>query len=359
MQVFSRARVLPVKLILLLQMSLLALLLGVPASAEMVPDLYAAKVPVEDQSQGALATASQDALAQVLVKVSGREDVLGNKNVSAALPEARSHVLQYAYVRDPDDREMLEAKFEFDSEWVVKVLTSAGEPLLTANRPVVLVWMVVEDANGRYFVDRELSPELARLVREEFQRRGVPVRFPLFDLADSAAVSVQQVWRLDGGALQAASGRYDVDNFIAGRMVVLSNGRTTGDWSYFYDGDRSDRSFSAADATGFVGQGVAMVAESMASRYAVAPTGNVAGGVTLSVQGVQRYGDYASIVAWLETLELVERANLERVTGDLIEIRLVASADPVQLSSLIELNQRLSPLPPQAPHIQLSYQWQN
>ena len=102
-----------------------------------------------------------------------------------------------------------------------------------------------------------------------------------------------------------------------------------------------------------------MVAESMASRYAIAPTGSDPRGVILSVQGVQRYGDYANIVAWLEGLELVEHANVERISGDLIEIRLIASADAAQLAALIELNQRLMQLPPHAPHVQLSYQWQN
>ena len=81
--------------------------------------------------------------------------------------------------------------------------------------------------------------------------------------------------------------------------------------------------------------------------------------MTLSVQGVEHYGDYAGIVSWLERLELVEHANVERITGDQIELRVTSSADAGQLAALIELNQRLSPLPPVAPHIQLSYQWQN
>jgi hypothetical protein len=343
----------------LLPLCLLLCLAGAPAGAETVRDLYAAQVAVEDQTAGALNGASRRALAEVMVKVSGSEDVLGNPGVASALGEARRHVLQYAYLRDREDGNKLEARFEFDSSWVVEVLTAAGEPLWTANRPLVLVWLVAEDSSGRYFVNQETSPELAQLVLEKFHRRGVPVRLPLFDLSDATALSAEQAWRLAGPALESASARYDVENFIAGRMVVLSNGSATGDWSYFYQGDRSDRSFTAADAGQFVVHGVSMVAESMAGRYAVAPTGTAEDGVTLSVQGVEHYGDYAGIVAWLERLELVEHANVERITGDLIELRVTSSADAGQLAALIELNQRLSPLPPVAPHIQLSYQWQN
>jgi hypothetical protein len=338
---------------------LLLLIVASPVPAATVRDLYASQVPVEDQSEGSLSSASRGALAEVLVKVSGHVEVLENPDVAAALREARRHVLQYAYVRDEDDAGALQARFEFDSNWVVEVLTAAGEPLWTANRPLVLVWMVAEDSGGRYFVNHDSSPELANLVLEEFGRRGVPVRLPLFDLADSTALAPEQAWRLEGGALEAASARYDVENFIAGRMAVLSTGGATGDWSYFSGGDRSDRAFTASSAEEFITQGVSMVAESMASRYAVAPTRSTAGGITLSVQGVQRYADYARIVAWLQGLELVEHANLERVSNDLIEIRLIASAAPAQIATLIELNQHLAPLPPQAPHIQLSYQWLN
>lgn len=338
---------------------LLLLTVASPLPAETVRDLYAAQVPVEDQSEGALSSASRGALAEVLVKVSGHQEVLENPDIASALREARRHVLQYAYVRNQGEAEALEARFEFDSDWVVEVLTAAGEPLWTANRPLVLVWMVTEDAGGRYFVNHDTSPELANLVLEKFRQRGVPVRLPLFDLADSTALAPEQAWRLEGAALEAASARYDVENFIAGRMAALSTGAATGDWSYFYGGDRSDRTFTAASAEEFVTHGVSMVAEGMASRYAVAPTRGASGGVILSVQGVQRYADYAGIVAWLQGLELVEHANLERVSNDLIEIRLIANADPGQLTTLIELNQRLAPLPPQAPHIQLSYQWRN
>lgn len=347
------------KLIAICLCSVLALA-ATSGRAEIVRGLYSAQVPVADQSAGALTAASREALSQVLVKISGSTGVLRNPDVAASMREARKHVLQYAYVRDNgEDGGGLEARFEFDDSWVVEMLTRAGEPLWTANRPLVLVWLVAEDAGGRYFVNHDSSPELAGQVLEAFARRGVPVQLPLFDLADSTALSTEEAWRLYGPALQAASTRYDVENFIAGRMVALSTGSATGDWSYFYEGDRIDRTVTAADAADFVERGVTIVAEDMAARYAVAPTLSDQGGLTLSFQGVQRYADYAGVVAWLEGLELIEHANVERISGDRIELRLQASAGAGQLASIIELNERLIPVPPQAPHIQLSYQWQN
>ncbi len=55
---------------------------------------------------------------------------------------------------------------------------------------------------------------------EEFSRRGVPVQLPVFDLADTTAVSPEDAWRLDATVLQAASVRYNVGNVVAGRLAT-------------------------------------------------------------------------------------------------------------------------------------------
>jgi hypothetical protein len=114
----------------------------------------------------------------------------------------------------------------------------------------------------------------------------------------------------------------------------------------------------------FFANGAALVAEEMSARYAVAPSAGSASGVAMSVVGVSKYADYAAIVSWLESLELIDVANVERVRGDRVELRLQAQADAGQLAAIIELNKRLEPLPVapivqpgMAPGPQLSYQW--
>ncbi len=79
----------------------------------------------------------------------------------------------------------------------------------------------------------------------------------------------------------------------------------------------------------------------------------------MQVVGVRDYGDYAGVVAWLESLELIEHANVEHIADDRIELRLVAQADASQLASIIELNDRLVPAPvAQTPGV-LFYQWRD
>ncbi len=334
---------------------ILVLLMPALATADMVRGLYSARVPVTDQSSQALASAAQDALGQVLVKVSGSTEALDNPLVAKTLPEARSHVQQYGFERDGDK---LFARFEFDDTYITRLVTQARLPLWTANRPRVLVWLVFEEAGQRQFVSLDGTPELAAELLDEFDQRGVPAQLPLFDLVDATSLTPDDAWALSANASLAASQRYDVQNVLIGRVVATSTGNWLGDWSFLFDGYRLDRSANAPESRGFSRQGVALAAETMADRYAVAPSEGTEGLVMMSVVGVNDFADYAAIVDWLEGLELVEHANLRRISGDRLELALVSLADAADLARVIALNGRLSPVAASVPG-QLDYQWQN
>ncbi len=337
-------------------LGLVLILAGISSPrAEVVQGLYAADVPVTDQSAKALADAAREGLSEVLVKVSGSTGVLRNPVIAAALPRAKDHVLQYSYGRD-DSAGGLVAQLEFDRDWVSQLMTEAGAPLWTANRPVVLVWLVAEEEGERRFVNPESSPALTEVVLDEFARRGVPAQLPLYDLADTAGVSTDRVWGFDVPRVNAASDRYGVQDVLVGRMAPLTDGSVAGDWLYLQGGERNNRSLQTPDPVAFIRGGVALVAEAMAGRYAVAPAAMDPGGIPLSVSGVTDYAQYASVVSWLQKLELVDSADLERVQGDTIHLRLQARADPGQLAVLIELNEWLQPAPGAAAG-SLSYQW--
>jgi uncharacterized protein len=357
-----------------IRVALLWVLLGlwaVGSRAEVVADLYSASVPVANQSSEALAPAAREALSEVLVKVSGSRELLQKPAIAAALDDARSQVQQYGYERGEPPAGGLFLRFTFDGPYITNLVKRAGAPLWTANRPTVLAWVVVEDAQGRHFINRDTSPQEAQLLVEEFSRRGVPVQLPVFDLADTTAASLDDAWRLDAKVLQAASIRYNVGNVIAGRLAAKSDGKFLGDWSYFQLDEPTNLSIEVPDLKTFLREGAHVVATEMSGRYAVAASGGSAAGVHMSVSGVSSYADYAAIVKWLEGLELVDHANLEQVQGDRIELRLQAQANAQQLAATIELNDRFVRIPTPAPapgvvpeagseaapETQLNYQW--
>ena len=326
--------------------------------AELVPNLYTAAVPVADQAPATLAKASKEALSEVLVKVTGSVEVLRNPVISAALGDARGHVQRYGFERGAaPDRELF-ARIEFDGSWVTALVIEAGVPLWTANRPAVLVWLVEDGPQGHQLVSADSSPAMVADLRAAFARRGIPLQLPLLDLTDAAALPPQVAWSLDAAAIQGASTRYQVQAVLAGRLAALSSGGVAGDWLFLMGDERRGSVITGADAAAFVGEGVSLVAETMAARYAVAASAVDGDGIPMSVTGIAGYADFAALINWLESLELVEQARVERVRGDELQLRLVAQAAPAQLATMLELNKRLLPLAA-GPEQGLNYRWQN
>ncbi|HEY7776126.1 MAG TPA: DUF2066 domain-containing protein, partial [Kineobactrum sp.] len=240
---------------------------------------------------------------------------------------------------------------------VHQLLADAGAPMWTATRPVVLVWLVKEDVTGRHFVNFETDPDLVTELTSAFHRRGVPMRLPLFDLEDRALLDPDQGWSLGAGLLRAASSRYGATEILAGRVATLSSGELVGDWLQLSGNSRVQRGVARASREEFAQRGAALVAESMASRYALPVQPGAS--LTMTVSGVKDYADYASIIAWLESLELVEQANVSSVRADVVSLQLTAKAVAGQLAPVIELNSRLVPAKSGRDASEpLSYQWQ-
>ena len=318
------------------------------ARAELVKDMYEAEVVVADQSAAELGRAAGQGLSDVLVKVSGTTEVLSNPTITKALGDARNRVESYSYHKGPGVPPQTSVKLSFEGAYVTGLVVGAGVPIWTANRPIVLVWLVVEDAAGRVFPNAATAPALMAAVQSEFARRGVPIQLPAHDAADAAALTPEQAWNLDDPALVPASARYQLRDILVGRVSLLEGGAAAGEWS-FLQGDNPVRRTSNVASEGlFVRDGAALVAETLAARYAAVASSS-GGIVTLAVSGLTSYADYSAVVKWLEGLELVERADVAAVRGDTVTLNLKAKAGAAQLASIIELNKRLVPVPAVGP----------
>lgn len=338
---------------------LFLLLCSAWATALVVDGLYQASVTVKDHSQRQLQSAASEALSQVLVRVTGNPDVGNTPEIRTALNRAQDYLQQYQYRRHEDN---LEVEISFDERLVTDLVLQAGLPLWTANRPAVLVWLVVDDRGGRQFAGADMPEGLHEAIREQFGRRGVPVTFPLLDLQDSMSLGVQEIWELNTLSAQRASERYGVADILIGRMTETSQGQWLGEWMYSGQGRRSEQSVYRESLEGFAAVGANLVADAMAAEFAVTGDPGSGSGIRLRVDGLGSFGDYRTIVDYLEGVELIEAVHAEFVSGSsaILQLRAQASAD--QLRRIIGLNRRLqsmesAPALAGSPPADLDYQW--
>lgn len=324
------------KLLRLTLCTLLALEV-VAVRAEIVSDVYRARVPVDDRRASTLDRARSDGLVQVVVKASGDTQAAENEAILAAAKKASRFLRSYGF---EESESGLVALLDYDEAALRELLVQAGLPLWTANRPRVLAWVVIHDGDGRHFASASETPLIHAALQQSFQLRGLPLQLPLLDLEDAARISPGEAWRQSSGALLRASERYGEVELLAGRVATLSDGRWVGEWRLLDNGRWVVSSVDAASLDAFAEQGAALAADLYAGRYAVAPRDQGDERLRITLRGIHSFAHYRSACEAIRGLESVQRVVPEHVLGDEVSLRVHADADQVQLAKILELDHR-------------------
>ncbi len=317
---------------------------GFGAFAVQVENLYTAVVLVTDDSPGQLREGAMAGLLQVLVRVSGSTSVDQNAAVRAGLRSPESYYYQYSYA--PSERTFQigdtvvaarELRLQFEPSAVSGLLREAGLPVWGSNRPGILVWVAVDKGGERELIRESGADETRSSLSSQAARRGVPLLFPIGDLQDSAAISVAEVWGSFLDNVEHASGRYDPDAILTGRVAFLGE-QLTGRFAY-----RLQDRWQTIDATAFgmtdlMADVVDTVVDDLAGLYAISSGRTV---VTMKVEAVTRAQEYAALDGYLSKLAPVVDAYVVEIRGDVVTMRLAIEGAPQQLTELIELDEKM------------------
>lgn len=313
-------------------------------------DLYQGEVVVEDQSSGARDAALAEALAQVLVKVTGNPEAPAAGAARDHLSKASQYVQQYQYRTEerprPDGESaerVLLLRARFDPAAVERILREASLSRWGEERPTVLVWLVMQRGGERELVGVE-EPDIVNSLHRAAKRRGLPILLPLLDLADQRVISTRELWGGFTDSLVEASARYGTETFMLGRLAEDGN-EWRGRWTLYNQG--RERQFeSRAETLGDVlAAGVASSADTLGSRYAVPVTEQAGSRVRVAVEGVTRLADYDRVLDYLGGLTLVQEASLVGVQEDTLSLELLLSAGLDRLDQTIGLGQVLTRSP--------------
>lgn len=331
---------------------LVSVLMASSANAETIDNLYQVSVPVASQSGKELRRASSEGLATAFVRVSGNAAAVNEPGVRQAIRSAQKFTRQFRYeskqllpaiesVEDQETVEQIIAVLDFEPELVNKTLREAGLALWSANRPSVLVWMAIGDADGRRFVGTETDAQIVTAINESATRRGLPVKLPALDLEDMVALTVDDVWQMNASSVLSAAERYGADSLLIGKVSQLSNGEWLGSWQFLLNSQRVLLDGQATNAEDYIATGLDQVAELLARQYAIVPADITSGGILLRLSGINSFVDYARAIAYLESVSAVHHANVVSIEGDDLIIRLVADGLLPQLQQAFALDKTL------------------
>ncbi len=300
-----------------------------PASAAVVvPRLYEASAPSGGPRDPARKAAFAAALKTVAVRTSGRRDA-GERLSPAALADAGRLVQRFG--DNPDGT----LQVGFDRTSIDRLLAQNDLPVWGSERPVTLVWLSIEEANGQqnWVGSQTVMPE-SRVLQQVADLRGLPLVWPVMDAEDrQLAAALGNPDQADTRLATLAS-RYRADAVLVGRARRGTGNDLAVRWTLHFGATN-------ADASGSVPEGVHFAADQLAGLFAAANGAEQS--LIVDVAAVTDLKAYAETLNYLESLTLVRSAAVEHVNGDTVRFRLQVRGDAGLLARAVRLGTRLAP----------------
>lgn len=304
-----------------------------PLQAAQVADLYESEVSVPDQGSAARAVGMAEAMAAVLLKVSGSSAVLGAEVIQGAMANAARYVQQYRYRSEeipsaerkaadgavaPQGRLWLWVGF--DSASIDNLLRRHGYTVWSAARPATLVWLAVEEGAQRVLVGANDQGLVREVLDAEARRRALPLRLPLLDLSDQAKVRTVDVWGGFTDNIEAASRRYEPQALLIGKLYPVGAGWEA-HWRLRYRDEWHEWQQQAADVRVAIASGVGGATDYLSQRFAES---SLLGGdeLLLRIEGVAGMSDFRRVHDYLLSLHGVSAVILRRVDAAASSFRL-------------------------------------
>lgn len=292
------------------------------AGAADIGSLYEISVPVQGSGEAAQRRAFGEAMAAVLVRVTGSREAPASPALAPLVQQAQRYVRTSRRV--PGGLMAV----SFDGNAVEEALAAAGTPFWDAERPLTLVWLVVDRGGLRQVVSAASRGPERRAVELAAAQRGLPLAWPVGDAVDNPALRAQQAAAGDVAALRAAAARYGADDVLVGRSEA-------GGYRWIFFGDGETR-----EARGGLEQGVHLAADRLAARLAVAG-GARRNALSVEVTAVDSVAAYAEVSRLLIALEPVRAVAIREVRPDSVLYAVTVRGDEAALRRAIAASGRL------------------
>jgi len=355
--------------------------------AAKIIDLYEAEIPVLSQSRADRRVAIKQAFAEVLLRVSGQQDVVlalpplietdaiplkktpnqeqanlvlvgKTTEIATALDRATFYVKQFRYQKTTGrphidwgikvvERKNDKAKkiqqvlwIRFNKKKINKLLHDANLPVWSSTRPSILVWMVVESRSKRYLLSNSIKSTTRESIEKHARLYGLPVRFPLMDLADRANITISDVWGDFEERIMLASKRYQTEAVLVGKLYQANRSWNT-QWHLYLNGRRVDWQEQAIYLEKVVKRGLSHTAQNLSLAFADIKTEKGIQQVLVQVKDVNGLADYTQAVKYLASISAVKKVQTLKIDKSSVLFNLTTQGSRVGVMQAIALGSQL------------------
>ena len=318
-----------------------SLWIAAPAWSASFPNLYTVTVAPAADAEDRRSESIRLGMARLLMRLTGRRDAGVSPDLAHMIESANEYMNSYGLL----DRERDQVGFIASD--IDAALTAANWPIWVAERPLTLVWITLENAEGERAIlsenrfDGEFSPELVSLLREletEVQEvadgRGLPITFPQLVVEDLYALRSVEPWSGFDDRVEQESNRLQADARLIGHVSVDDFGFSV-HWT-FAQGERSHLMLTSR-----IGDGLDWLADQYAAQFSFV---GGARAIRVTVSDIANFSEYGEVMSYLETLSVLDSIDVEGFDGSVLNLRVLARGDENVVQRVLNLGGVLRPV---------------
>jgi hypothetical protein len=323
-------------------------------SAAVVEGLYEVSYPVESQHPEERKAAIEQALVELLVRVTGNSHIMELPQAATILERAPGFVRQFRYSIEQIEQTAMDSSFGessreqqvlnvlFDEASIKQALWKNNLPVWGKTRPAILVWLAIQDSEKRYLVDNNEGREIVALINKHAKKRGIPLIYPLMDLEDQMNINISDVWGGFADNISTASNRYPAEEIFVGRVFLDPFGTWQARWTLIHGKDQSVWQVSGEDMAVVLEQGIYGLADNVAARYASTASDSAQDGLQIQIANVNDLNSLVKTTDYLESLSQIANIQLAKVESTQVTFQIELRTDQESLTRAISLGRTLA-----------------
>jgi hypothetical protein len=316
-------------------------------------DLYSVVMPIESRSESQRNSQAQSALKHIFIRISGDPHVVDNyPGLQNYISKAGRYIASYQYQLEPvvvvepigwmlsseiadEDTSIaapdagspnaaissgvgessqppgntavqppqLQVQLTFNQASVRGALRLAGAPYWQAKRPVVWAILVQQQNGVRQFVQPETSPVLKEALHEHAALRGLPLIFPIDELA-SLDLNADNIGSLEPAQLIEAAQSFDIDIVLLGKVSQIYAFTWLGQWKS-YEGSLLNEQFIDVDSAQKVAlAGIEPLFSRLGAQFGVGLGADLESNrYLLTIDNIATQNDYLAMITSLEKID--------------------------------------------------------
>lgn len=325
-----------------------------------LPEISAYKglVLVEDFDEDVL---REQALKQVLIKVSGNVDIASLEESKELAKDIPSMLSQFGY-QDIDNARFYYALF--DKRKINNALVNMQQPIWGETRPSPLIWLVNDrrEMTSEYMVNSSQDVSLSWGLTKAQLKRGVKAQFPLIDLDDSLAITASDISGRFYQTVADASKRYDAEYFVLANVITASDGQWQLKWELVQHKPHSKKNQVLIKQTNSGSKSYIMammmndIANYYANQFAILENNGEKLTQALTINNIDSLAKLMALNKVLTNLNAVDTFKVLKMDQQQVEVLITLKGGLVSLENALSVQPRLqSDLSTASP---FHYNWQ-